>query len=366
MRIAQVLTRSDVLGGAQTHVGDLSAGLRNFGHEVTVITGAPGVFSDRLHGIGIPTLHIKSLVRPVKPHLDLAALYQLCRVLRKLKPDIVCAHTAKAGWLARAAACLLGIPSVFTPHGWSMVDRNSLARKAPYCWAERLAARLGTRVINVCEFEQKLAREFRVCRANLLDVVHHGVPDLAFTRTRPVAAQPPTLVMVARFEKQKDHDTLLHALSGLLTMEWRLLLVGDGEREAQVRAQIDSLGLGSRARILPAESDVTSLLVETQIFVLATNFEAFPISILEAMRAGLPVVATDVGGIAESVWQERTGLLVPRGDVASLRRALARMITEPALRTEFGAGGRSLYAARFTSETMVQRTIEVYRRAVAP
>jgi glycosyltransferase involved in cell wall biosynthesis len=365
MRIAQVLTRGDVLGGAQTHVRDLSEGLLNLGHEVTVVTGAPGVFSERLYRIGIPTLHIKHLVRPVKPLLDLAALYQLCRVLRQLKPDLVCAHTAKAGWLARAAARLLGIPSVFTPHGWSMVDRSSLECLPVYCLAERLGARLGTRIINVCEFERELAKQFGVGRASALDIVHNGVPDIVSPRTRPVDAQPPTLVMVARFEGQKDHGTLLHALSGLLSMKWQLLLVGDGEREAQVRAQIDSLGLAGRVQILPAETDVNSLLTSAQIFVLTTNFEALPISILEAMRAGVPVVATDVGGIAESVRDRETGLLVERGDVPGLRDALARLIHEPAFRADLGKAGRRLYAAQFTSQAMVTRTVEVYQRAIA-
>jgi glycosyltransferase involved in cell wall biosynthesis len=337
----------------------------NLGHEVTVVTGAPGVFSERLYRMGIPTLHIKHLVRPVRPLLDLAALYQLCRVLRQLKPDLVCAHTAKAGWLARAAARLLGIPSVFTPHGWSMVDRSSLECLPIYCWAERLGARLGTRIINVCEFERELAKQFGVGRASALDIVHNGVPDIVSPRMRPVDAQPPTLVMVARFEGQKDHGTLLHALSGLLPIEWELLLVGDGEREAQVWAQIDSLSLAGRVQILPAETDVNSLLMSAQIFVLTTNFEALPISILEAMRAGVPVVATDVGGIAESVRDRETGLLVERGDVPGLRDALARLIHEPAFRADLGKAGRRLYAAQFTSQAMVTRTVEVYQRAIA-
>jgi glycosyltransferase involved in cell wall biosynthesis len=130
---------------------------------------------------------------------------------------------------------------------------------------------------------------------------------------RPIDAQPPVIVMVARFASPKDHGTLLEALSGLLCMEWRLLLVGEGELEPRVRAQVDALGLGGRVRILPPETNVSRLLMEAQIFVLSTNFEALPISILEAMRAGLPVVATDVGGISESVRHEETGLLVRRG-----------------------------------------------------
>jgi len=126
MKIVHVLTRGDVLGGAQTHVRELSLELRRLGHEVTVITGAPGIFTDQLRHAGIPWIEARSLVRPLRPHLDAAALVQLWRALRVLKPDLVCAHTAKAGSLGRAAARLHHLPSVFTPHGWSVLDRTSM------------------------------------------------------------------------------------------------------------------------------------------------------------------------------------------------------------------------------------------------
>jgi glycosyltransferase involved in cell wall biosynthesis len=365
MKIVQVLTRGDVLGGAQSHVRDLSLELRSLGHDVTVITGAPGVFSQQLCQEGIPWLQAKSLVRPVRPHLDFAALVELWCALRQLKPDLVCAHTAKAGSLARAAARLHDIPSVFTPHGWSMFNRTSLEPNALFCCAERVAGRLGTRIINVCEYERGLARQFHVCPGKTLDVVHNGIAEIELARTRPIHAQPPVLVMVARFVAQKDHATLIQALSGLLFMEWRLVLVGVGELQARVEEQLDGLGWKGRVTILPAETSVNRLLLEAQVFVLSSHFEAMPISILEAMRAGLPVVATDVGGVPECVRHEETGLLVSRGDVAGLRDALARVIACPASRVAMGEAGHRLWRAQFTARAMAARTVEVYKRALA-
>jgi glycosyltransferase involved in cell wall biosynthesis len=365
MKIVHVLTRGDILGGAQSHVRELSLELRRLGHDVTVITGAPGIFSEQLRQVGIPWLQVRSLVRPLRPHRDLAALVELCYALRHLKPDLVCAHTAKAGSLGRAAAWLRHIPSVFTPHGWSMVDRASLQPIPIFCWAESVAGRLGARVINVCEFERSFAEQFRVCPPDALEVVHNGIAETALARRRPVDAQPPVIVMVARFASQKDHGTLLQALSGLLSMDWRLLLVGTGELQPLVIAQLNKLGLGSRVRILPPETDVGHLLMEAQIFVLSTHFEALPISILEAMRAGMPVLATDVGGISEAVRHKETGLLVHRGDILGLRDALASMIADPTLRLTMGTAGRSCWTAQFTATTMATKTLEVYRRAVA-
>ena len=102
-----------------------------------------------------------------------------------------------------------------------------------------------------------------------------------------------------------------------------------------------------------------------QLFVLATHFEALPISILEAMRAGLPVVASNVGGIPEAVDHQRTGLLVTRADVVALRAALAHLIANPALRLTMGTSGRQRWSEHFTATRMAERTVEVYNRAIA-
>jgi glycosyltransferase involved in cell wall biosynthesis len=365
MNIAHILTRGDVFGGAQSHVRDLTLELRRLGHEVTVITGAPGVFTDQLRQVEIPCLQVRSLVRPLQPHRDVAAFLQLSSVLCHLKPDVLCAHTAKAGSLGRAVARLLDIPCVFTPHGWSMFDRNSLKWNPLFYGAERLAGRLGARVINVCDFERQFAEKCRVCPTNKLEVVHSGIAEIPMTRINSLDTQPPLIVMVARFAAQKDHSTLLQALSGLLCLKWSLLLVGAGELEPQVMAQVAALGLSDRVRILPPETNIARLLMEAQIYVLSTHFEALPISILEAMRAGLPVVATDVGGISESVRNEETGLLARYGDVGHLRDALAQLIAHPALRRALGAAGHRLWSEQFTASTMAARTIEVYNRARA-
>jgi len=364
MKIVQVLTRGDILGGAQTHVRELSLQLRNLGHEVTVITGSQGAFTRQLEQAGIPCLQVKSMVHPLRPHRDLAALIELCAAFEQLRPDLVCAHTAKAGSLGRAAARLRHIPSIFTPHGWSIVDRATLRPHPFFRYVEALAGRLGARVINVCEFERALAERCRICPPAAMEVVPNGIAETQLPRTRSIEAQPPILVMVARFVPQKDHHTLLQALAGLQSLEWSLFLVGAGDLQPAVVAQSRTYGLDGRIRILPPETDVSRLLMEAQLFVLSTHFEALPISILEAMRAGLPVIATDVGGVPEAVVQEKTGLLVAPGDVAGLRAALAALIADPDRRRRLGEAGRASWAAQFTATAMATKTLEVYQRAL--
>lgn len=119
MRIAYVITRADVVGGAQVHVRDLAAAMQNAGHEATVLAGAPGPLAQQLAARGVAFRDVPALVRPIAPLRDVAALRQLRARLRELRPNLVSTHSSKAGWLGRLAARSLGIPVLFTAHGWA-------------------------------------------------------------------------------------------------------------------------------------------------------------------------------------------------------------------------------------------------------
>jgi glycosyltransferase involved in cell wall biosynthesis len=125
------------------------------------------------------------------------------------------------------------------------------------------------------------------------------------------------------------------------------------------------LGVDGRVHFLGQRNDVDRRLAAAQISLLVTNWEGFPLSILEAMRAGLPVVASDVGGVAESVRDGESGFLVPRADVAQLRDRIERLLTDPRLRTRLGASGRERFVRDFTLDVSVARTLAVYRDTLA-
>jgi glycosyltransferase involved in cell wall biosynthesis len=128
-----------------------------------------------------------------------------------------------------------------------------------------------------------------------------------------------------------------------------------------MRALAASLGIADRVRFLGQRMDVQRLLAESQIAALITNWEGLPLSILEAMRAGLPVVASDVGGIAETISEGESGFLAARGAVEQVRERIGRLLREPGLRNQMGAAGRSLYERQFTLEHCVTRTLQVYQ-----
>ena len=171
--------------------------------------------------------------------------------------------------------------------------------------------------------------------------------------------------MVARLWRQKDHPTLLRALAQLIDLEWELELVGDGPLRQEMEALAASLGIASRVRFAGFRTDVAACLADAQVFVLASKWEGFPRAILEAMRAGLPVIASEVGGVRESVRDGETGFLVPPGDVNTLCERLRFLLTSPKQRLHMGAAGRAQYENRFLLERLVAETTAVYESVLA-
>jgi len=360
MRIAFVSTRSDVIGGSNVHIRDLAVAARAVGHEVFVLGGGRGPFAIDVEEHGIRYVMIDGLGRAIRPHRDFVAFLALRAAFRQVRPDLISLHTAKAGLLGRVAAVGARVPVLYTPHGWTFTAGVPPAEARVYALIERLAAPLATRIINVCAFEEAIALQRRVGRRQQQVVVHNGMPDLGYRHRAAPSSAPPMIVMIARFEPPKDHATVLAALAQCLDLEWRLRLIGDGPAMASVRATADELGLTPRIEFLGARNDVAALLSESQLFVLASRWEGFPRSILEAMRAGLPVIASDVGGVHEAVLDGRTGFVVPPQDDAALATALRSLLEDAALRSAMGTAGRRAFERHFTFERMAARTFQVY------
>lgn len=364
MRFAYVITRSDAIGGAHVHVRDLALYLLAGGHHVTVLVGGEGPFTHDLAVRGIPYHSLHSLVHPISLKCDAKGLFELRRELSSIKPDLVCTHSSKAGWLGRLAAKSLGLPTVFTVHGWAFTEGVNEYKRRLYVLAERMAAPLADRIITVSDYDRRLALRYRITAPGRLVTIHNGVPDVPSLLRAEPRRQPPRLVMVARFEPQKDHVTLLKALAALKELVWELELIGDGPVLEQVRIQASILGLTDRVRFLGARHDVAERLAEAQALVLVSNWEGLPLSVLEGMRAGVPVVASDVGGVSEAVVDGETGFLVPRRRVDILKERLQMVIESTDLRTRMGKAGRARYERHFTLERMISETLYVYQQVI--
>lgn len=356
-----VITRSEP-GGAQVHLRDLVDGLREE-LDLCVVSGEPGFLVEACARLGVRAEVEPALVWPISPPQDWRGWRALRRRIRAFAPDLVHTHSSKAGLLGRLAARAEGVPAIHTAHAWSFSDGLPWTRRALAIPPELLVGRQSARIIAVSEADRALARRYRIASEARLRVIHNGVPDVD-ARARPEAGDPPLLVTVARMQAPKDHALLLGALARVRA-PWRLRLVGDGPLRPAVEARIDALGLRPRVELLGRRSDVPALLAEAQVALLCSAQEGFPLVVLEAMRAGLPVIASDVGGVAEAVLEGRTGLRVARGDEAGWARALERLLGDPISRAAMGAAGRLRYQERFTVEAMVRATRAVYDEVLA-
>lgn len=364
MRIAFLITRMDSIGGAQIHVRDISLWLKQNGHDPLVMTGARGPICKDLFAAGIQVVEVQGLVRPIHLLKDIRALIGIGRALKAWAPDLLSCHSSKAGILGRIAAKAMGVPVIFTAHGWAFTEGVPALQGLVYKTIERLCGSLSDHIITVCHYDRGLALSAGIATASRITTIHNGMPLMPPVRRDSGRDGPARIGMVARFDAQMDHATLLRALARLHHKDWRLHLIGGGDRSSSTE-MAGALGLLDRIEFIGESSRVPDLLAGLDVFCLISRWEGFPRSILEAMRASLPVIASDVAGVRESVEEAVSGYVVPVGDDTLLARRLGELIDRPTLRTAMGEKARARYEASFTIEHMLRPTLGLYRAVLA-
>jgi len=363
MKILYVITAAE-WGGAPLHVLQLMEYMVKKGHEVGLVAAPEPRLMEGARALGAKIFPNPHFVRPIRPWKDFRAF----RAIRQFKPDLVSAHSTKAGFAARFSCAVLRVPVIFTAHGWAFTEgKNPLARYL-LALGERLAAKVTKKIICVSEHDKELSLRFRVAPEQKLIVIHNGMEPTLYLNADGskvrfelgLKEDEILITMVARFVPQKDHDTLLQALSLLPGRKFKAALVGGGERETFFRKKAGELGFRDNVIFLGERRDVPQILAASDIFVLSSNWEGLPRSIIEAMMAGLPVVATRVGGVPELVEDGVTGFLIPPRDPDALAEALQRLIADPELRRRMGQAGREKALKEFTLDRMLRETKRVY------
>lgn len=366
MNIVYIITRSDVLGGASVHLLELAKGIVQKKHNVHILVGGEGAFTTELEKNNIKFSSLKYLKREISPTHDLLGFLEIRNCLKKIKPDIVHCHSTKAGLLGRLAAKSLGLPVVFTAHGWAFTDGVSPRRQKIYSKLENFLTKFSDHIITVSEYDRQHGFKYKVGTPDLVKTIHNGVPDI---RAIPIENMDPKpiikLIMVARFEDPKDQYFLIEALSKLPKyLNWKIDFLGDGPNLKKCQELASKERLDSKIIFHGQSFKVKEFLNEADIFVLISNYEGFPLTILEAMSTSLPIVASDVGGVNESVSSEN-GYLIPKGEIDCLVQALTELIVNTNLRQKLGNNSRYLYETQFSFNTMLQKTLDVYTQVLA-
>jgi glycosyltransferase involved in cell wall biosynthesis len=345
----------------------LMRGIRARGHEAVGVC-AEGPLLDAVRSEGFRVVGLP-LSRRVSPLAHARAFLALVRLFRAERPDLVHAHMPLSGFLARLAARCAGVPRIaYTCHGFWFNNPGPWPRRAAGLAMEWLAARVTDVYLTVSEQEAADARRLHLsaratAAGNGRDPAIFQPDPAARARIRAALAVPPdrvVVIAVSRLVRHKGYPELAAAMRDVSEAE--LWVVGErlaSDRGEDMAAVLRHAGLGARLRLLGYREDIAALLQAADIFALPSHFEGLPMSVIEAMLTGLPVVATDISGPREQVVHGKTGLLVPPRQVPPLAAALARLAADPALRAAMGEAGRVRARDLYDEARVVARTLDL-------
>jgi glycosyltransferase involved in cell wall biosynthesis len=302
--------------------------------------------------------------------MSLEALRKLDALFRQYRPAVVHTHLLALNYAYPLMIRYRTPARVYTVH--SLAEKDVGLRTAPIVRALAFRYRLGG-VVPVAVAEEVRATIQRVYGYPDPPLIPNGIPTDEYApdpnrrrrwRQRH-GLEPEAIVLthVGRFAPPKNHALLIEAFAQVRAhTPLYLLLVGGGELEDAVRQQVAGLGLQERVRFLGVRADVPAILNASDVFVLSSRWEGNPLSVMEAMAAGLPVVSTAVGGVPELVREGETGLLVPSGDAAALARALQALVDDPARREAMGKAARQHAITHFDIRHTVRQYEALYER----
>lgn len=361
MKILQVITRADTVGGAQKHVIDISKQLMYEGHQVTVVSSDSGIFKDLIEKDNIEFLGIPRLKRNFSILSDIRSLFILFKIVLTKRPDVIALHSVKAGLLGRVITLLYPSTTYFTAHGWSHIRESGRLEKIIYIKLEKYLSILCKKVICVSKADFYFARDVIGININRLCLIENGVHPVS--RTPQVKAKSNDVVVflsVVRFQAPKDFETLLLAFSKIKSRAWVLNILGDGPQLNDVKNQISSLNLVHNVRLLGFKDNIDRYYEESDAVVLISKSEGLPMSLLEGMSCSKLLIASDVGGVSDLIVNKWNGFLVPVGDSEYLASCLLSVVNNPNIIEEYGANSKYYFNSNYSFDKMYSKLILLY------
>jgi glycosyltransferase involved in cell wall biosynthesis len=380
IRVLRVIARLN-MGGPALHVTYLARGLAERGYETTLVAGdvargeeSMAFVADRA---GVEVVRLPGLSRELSPVRDAVAAWRVARIIRRVRPDIVHTHTAKAGAIGRIAALLAGTGRrpvvVHTFHGHVLRGYFGRAGTLLFRAIETLLARVTDRLIAVSPEVRDELVALRVAPRRKFSVVRLGIelePRVRFAgdagevrRRHGIGVERFVVGWFGRMTAVKRTDDLLTALAALRQegTDALLLLVGDGDDRERLEQRAHDLGLARSCLFVGYQEDVAPWYAVCDAVVLTSASEGTPVTIIEALAAGRPVVATDVGGVRDVVDDQETGFLVAPGDTRALAERVGILAADPARRAAMGEAGRQRVLERYAVERLVGDVDVLYR-----
>lgn len=360
MKILYCITRS-TWGGAQKNIWELIKNQVKLHNKVVLIVGDNGTLSERVKNNfpQVKVIILSSLQRSIKPTKDLQAIYQLRRIVKEENPDIVHLHSSKAGVIGRLACKGLGCKVVFTVHGWSFTDGIPSKKKIIYKFIERRMEPLTDKFICVSKYDYKIGIRDKVLKnPEKACVIYNGIDYQSDNKKKNQFSYPIKYIMTARFSKQKDQASLIKAFKLVQNNNCKLIFVGEGPTMNESKELVRKYNLENSVKFVGFQKNVNAYLNDSDVFVLSTHYEGLPISIIEALSHGMPVIATNVGGNSELVNNKKNGFLV--NNINELKDAIDYFAKSPSMISKMGEHSLELYKSKFMLDSFLKNTQKIY------
>ncbi|MFH1615847.1 MAG: glycosyltransferase family 4 protein [Planctomycetota bacterium] len=360
-------------GGGTTVIFSLIEMARRHGWDAAILSDDP-VTVEAAGKLGIDVVEFHGIIRPIRPWVDIKAALRLSELLRARKDTVVHTHTLKGGLVGRWAARKAGVPIIIHhSHGWSFQD-GSVIRKEIMAILERWGAGYCDHIISVNQIDIDWALRKKFGAADKFTYIPNGLCREEIDNVKPTDRSEllrlidapedcVILTIVGRLFSEKGHPWLFEALADLRDRNIKpvhLVVLGDGPHRDLYEKLIKKNNISNYVHILGHRPDCRTVAKACDIFVLPSLREGHSISVIEAMGLGLPIIATDIRGINNSVCHEQQGLLIPPRDSKALANAIYRLIQDPDLAYNLGKRAREKFLQEFTEEKMLSSTWQVY------
>lgn len=370
--ILYVITKG-TWGGAQKYVSELAREARSR-FAVSVALGGYGLLAERLAESGLRVIPLARLGRDPKPLRDLAALLELGGIIRRERPDILHLNSPKAGFIGALVGRLFGVRQiVYTSHGWPFEEDRMFPARFAFFLLSWLTVILAHRTVVVSERDFALMRRMPFAGRKML-VIHNGVscdilPERAHGRAILHDYAPEgtgRLFMIGMLAELHKNKGLAYAIEAMRTFavtlpEARLIIFGEGEERGALERLIVRSGLEGSVKLAGHRSDAARLLLGFDAFLLSSVKEGLPYALLEAGCAGVPIVATKVGGVPEIIDDGETGLLAAPKDAAALAEKILFLARNPKVGKEMARKLKNKIEVEFDRAKMLERTFALYR-----
>lgn len=384
IKILRIIARLNV-GGPAIHAMLLTEALNDGQFKSILVTGEVDNSEKDMGYLarerGINPVVIPELGRNINPIKDLIALWKIYRLIRREKPDVVHTHTAKAGALGRIAAIFAGVPiKIHTFHGNIFQGYFNKLYVKLFILIEKVLAYFTTYIVVVSEQQKKdIGQRYKIAPLDKIKVIRLGLELEKFACVQPDQAgglrkrlnidnNTTVIGIVGRLVPVKNHEMLLDAikqLHGHLNRKFdiKCLIIGDGEKRETLEKYAKTLSLNGDVLFCGWQKDMENIYTNLDIVALTSFNEGTPVTLIEALAAGKPVVATNVGGVSEVVENGVNGYLVSAKDAEKFSECLAGLIENPERRIKFGTKGREVVRKKFSKERLIYDIKNIYEEA---